>query len=91
VLKESNMNKTLVLLLLALWSFAAVPQSLGLADHLAGAAYGQRAGHGPLSPLRLDEVGLAGEPAEDAQGPAPIKVVLIGLVVVGFIAVRRLG
>lgn len=90
-LKESNMNKALVLLLLVLCSFSAVPQSLGLADHLASAAHAQRAGYEQGSPLRLDPVGLPSADADGANGPAPIKVVLIGLVVVCFIAVRRVG
>lgn len=85
------MNKTLVLLLLALCSFAAVPQSRSLAANLGSAAYAQRAEYGPGSPLRMDEVGASSATADGRSGPAPFKVVLIGMAVVCFIAVRRLS
>lgn len=85
------MNKTLVLLLLALCSFAAVPQSRSLAAHLGSTAYAQRIEYGQGSPLRMDEVGTMNATAEGAVGPTPVKVVLIGLAVMCFIAVRRLS
>jgi hypothetical protein len=89
--EESNMNKTLVLLLLALCSFAAVPQSRSLAANLGSAAYVQGVEYGQGSPLRLDEVGTSNAGADGGSAPAPIKVGLIGVVVACFIAVRRLG
>ena len=85
------MNKTLVLLLLALCSLAAVPQSRSLAANLGSAAYVQRAEYGQGRPLRLDEVGAFVATTEGSSRPAPIKVVLIGVAVVCFIAMRRLA
>lgn len=85
------MNKTLVLLLLALWSFAAVPQSRSLAANVGSAAYAQRAEYGQGSPLRMDAVGAPNATADGSSGPTPFKVALIGMVVVCFIALKRLG